>query len=979
MYQLTALSDRLIRFQYHPQGKFDDRPSFLAYTRPEGKRLQPDADGLFRVGEIVIERKGNGPFTAQNTRVTFPHGEWYWGMSPIGALGGTTRTLDGTAGDPPTTPGLLSRDGWAWLDDSGTVRLGPDGWVEPGEDATQDGYLFLHGHDFRGALADFVALSGRPALPPRAVLGMWWSRYWRYSDQDLKAIVGEFRENRFPLDVVVLDMDWHLALDWSGYTWNKELFPDPREFLDWCHAEGLKTTLNLHPSNGVQDFDEDYGDFARALGHPADGSRVEFKCSDPAYMEQYFRRLHHPREDEGVDFWWMDWQQGDVCEMSGLDPLAWLNHLHHQDHDRSDRRGVMLSRWGGMGGHRYPIQFSGDTHTRWDTLASQVDFTAASAASLAGWWSHDIGGHLQPTPPELYARWVQWGAWSPTLRLHSSNNPKHERRPWAYGPEVEEAARLAVAMRLRYFPVWIALSHRFTETGLAPLTPMWLDHPENEAAHAARHQTMLGEDLLIAPIVAPMENGRAERLVWLPAGTWIDLQTETAHQGDTFILVTGDLNRIPVFARAGAVLPIDPRDRQAIAAVDPSELHFECWPGDGQGWAIEDEGEGDGWQRGEIARTHLQQQWDETGVTLNLAPTQGRFVGLPARRPVFLHLRRVNRPTDVQGPEGLQWEWTNNTLTIQLPPRLVSEGATVQCKLAPLQLRDESTLPDTPRTSLSPRYDRRQARVSLADLVLVPPADGAEAIVTWTAEQVDNETIAQSTGPITRPVVCPCPFAWDETAGAIRWSASVEWNWSHQTRTDQHACAWDLFTGLGEWEICLLSHPEKISPTELDPAQPLSGAQPWFIQSYRQMREESLLDGPRLWCDSKLAHRFGRTIGMFAPNGQLQADALREELIHLAAVSTVTARHSLAVKFQVKALTEKIRLAIDGEELTLDDQHFTPVLNLAPGKHSVQVILENLDIAQAIRYFRMLTIIPFDPDGKPLTGLGEEGFSNPST
>ena len=972
MYRLTAITERLIRFQYHPEGRFDDRPSFIAYTRPEGQLLTPGPDGRYRIGEVAIHLKGKGPFSAKNCSVTFPGGSWHYGQTPLGALGGTTRTLDGTAGDPPTTPGILSLDGWAWLDDSGTVRLGPDGWVESGEATGQDGYLFLHGHDFRGALADFIALSGRPPLPPRAVLGMWWSRYWRYSDQDLKEIVGEFRAHQFPLDVVVLDMDWHLALDWSGYTWNKELFPDPAAFLAWCHEEGLKTTLNLHPSNGVQHFEEDYANFARALGHPADGSRVDFTCSDAAYMEEYFRRLHHPREDEGVDFWWMDWQQGDVCEMPGLDPLAWLNHLHHLDHDRSDRRGVMLSRWGGMGGHRYPIQFSGDTHTRWETLASQVDFTAASAASLAGWWSHDIGGHLQPTPPELYTRWVQWGAWSPTLRLHSSNNPKHERRPWAYGPEVEEATRVGVTMRMRYFPVWIALSHRFTETGLAPLTPMWFEQPDNKAAQAARHQAMLGGQIVIAPIVAPMKDGRAERLVWLPEGEWFDLQTSLFHQGDTFHLVQGDLNRIPVFVLAGAVLPIDPRDRRAIAAINPGELHFECWPGDGEGCAVEDEGEGDGWKRGEIARTTLIQKWDANGVQLTLSPTRGRFVGLPARRPVMIHLRQVEKPDRIDGPDGINWVWKENTLVLKLPSQLISEGAQLRLDIAAIRSIGESSLPESPRTALSPRYDRRKARLSLADLVLVPPTGGGEAVVTWKAEQVESETIAQATGPINQPVVCPCPFAWDETAGAIRWSASVEWAWGSQNRTDEEACAWDLYTGLGEWKICLLRQPEKLHPADLDPDQNIPGASAWFVQSYRQNREESLLDGPRLWCDAKLAHRFGRSIGMFAPNGQMQKDALREELIHLAAVSVVTARKEMSVKFQVKGLTETIRLAIDGQPITVDDKHFTPVLDFAPGEHRIQVILENLDVAQAIRYFRMLTVIPFTPEGKPLTGLGEE-------
>ncbi|MCC5845619.1 MAG: DUF5110 domain-containing protein [Verrucomicrobia bacterium] len=967
MHRLTAYSDSLIRFQFHPKGHFDDRPSFIARHRDHGRVLTPGADGIYRTDSVEIRVKGRGPFTTENTEVHFDMGVWRPGMAPFGSLGGTTRTLDGTAGDPPTTPGILSRDGWALVDDSGTVRF-PDSSldtrhsslpntrhssfvIQPGVPDGQDFYLFLHGHDFQAALADFIKLSGRPPLPPRAVLGMWWSRYWRYRDQDLKNIVAEFRAHDFPLDVLVLDMDWHLAKDWSGYTWNKDLFPDPPAFLDWCHSEGLKTTLNLHPSNGVQAFDEDYTDFAKALGHPADGTRVNFRCSDPAYVEQYFRRLHHPREDEGVDFWWMDWQQGDVCEMPGLDPLAWLNHLHHVDHDRSDRRGVMLSRWGGLGGHRYPIQFSGDTHTKWETLASQVDFTANSAASLAGWWSHDIGGHMQPTPPELFTRWVQWGAWSPALRLHSSNNPNHERRPWAYGPEVETACRVAVEMRLRYFPVWIAVGHRFTETGIAPLTPMWFAHPADPAAHAAQHQAMLGGDLLIAPIVAPMTDGHAERLIYLPPGAWYDIQTGTKHEGGTFIVVEGDLNRVPVFAREGAVLPIDPRPRGAIADLDPSEVHFECWPGSGEGTAIEDAGEGDGWRRGEIARTRLQQVRTGDEVTLTLHGTEGRFPGLPARRTTHIHLKNCGKPERVEGPEGMTTTHSGTDLHLVLPPQLVSEGAEIRLCAPVASSRHTPVAITEPRTELSPRYDLRKARVSLADLVLLPPADGAEAVVSWTAQQVHTDRITQSTGLISKPAVMPCPFAWNEEAGAIRWEAEVNWTWGPHERTDKSACAWDLFTGLGEWDIALLKTPDAAAVTDLDPDAPVAEASEWFPQRYRDLREESLLDGPRLWCDSKLAYRLGRSIGMFAPDGKLQADALKEELIHVAAVTEVETAEPLRVKFMAKALTETLSLAIDGQEIPVDETHYTPVI-----RHSTLVIRHSTLV---IRHSTLAPVRPF--------------------
>jgi alpha-glucosidase (family GH31 glycosyl hydrolase) len=142
--------------------------------------------------------------------------------------------------------------------------------------------------------------------------------------------------------------------------------------------------------------------------------RIEFNCTDPAFMHAYFEELHHPHEQKGVDFWWIDWQQGTKCQLEGLDPLPWLNHLHARDLEKRGKRPLIVSRYGGLGGGRFPVGFSGDALGTWDTLALEAWFTAMASNVLFGYWSHDIGG-IFPTDrsPELFTRWVQFGAFSP--------------------------------------------------------------------------------------------------------------------------------------------------------------------------------------------------------------------------------------------------------------------------------------------------------------------------------------------------------------------------------------------------------------------------------------------------------------------------------------------------------------------------------------------------------------------------------------
>ncbi len=200
------------------------------------------------------------------------------------------------------------------------------------EHAQQDWYFFGYGHDYAGALAEYMRFGGKIPLIPRFVLGAWWSRYWAYSTQDMKDIVAGFEQHGLPLDVFIIDMDWHLPNTWTGYSWNRNLIPDPPALLDWLHKKGLKVTLNLHPAQGVQHFEDAYPEFARQMGlDPASQQDIPFRITDKRFVRSYFELLHHPMEDMGVNFWWMDWQQGDLSEMKGLDPLVWLNHIHFQD------------------------------------------------------------------------------------------------------------------------------------------------------------------------------------------------------------------------------------------------------------------------------------------------------------------------------------------------------------------------------------------------------------------------------------------------------------------------------------------------------------------------------------------------------------------------------------------------------------------------------------------------------------------------
>ncbi|MFN2283560.1 MAG: TIM-barrel domain-containing protein, partial [Anaerolineae bacterium] len=654
--RFTVLTPRLIRLEWSETGVFEDRCTYAFPTRytdspPAFTTCEDNGALTIDTGALTLRYapfvESAGGFTAGNLSITFLlNGEpvtWTPGMANPQNLRGTRRTLDECEGDAALDEGLLSRAGWTLFDDSKNVIFDDDGWVGPRpEFALQDWYFFGYGHDYKAALTEYTRFGGDIPLIPRYILGGWWSRYWAYSEQDLRDLVAEFEEHNVPLDVFVIDMDWHTPDGWTGYTWNRELFPDPPAFLAWLHKKGLRVTLNLHPADGVHPHEEVYPQFAKALGiDPKSGDPVPFRIADKNYVRHYFEMIHHPMEDAaagdgGVDFWWMDWQQGEISEVKGLDPLPWINHLHFNDIKRKGVRPMLYSRWGGLGNHRYYIGFSGDTYVRWTALQFQPYLTAAAANVAYGWWSHDIGGHMGgATDPELYARWVQFGALSPVLRLHATKDPRTERRPWAYPEPYGTAAMDAFRWRYRLIPYLYTMARVTSDKSLALCRPMYYESPEADDAYVARFQYYLGDQMIAAPIVTPTDpqTGLASVDVWIPEGMWIDYQTLETFIGPRWVRLTGDINRVPMLMKAGAILPLapafipQPEPHLASGTTDAQphdELELAVFPGSGTFRLYEDDGLTEAYLRGQYEWTAIEtQQPDPHTWTVTIAPVEG--------------------------------------------------------------------------------------------------------------------------------------------------------------------------------------------------------------------------------------------------------------------------------------------------------------------------------------------------------------------
>jgi glycosyl hydrolase family 31/uncharacterized protein DUF5110 len=669
-WRITVLTGGLLRIEWADDGVFEDRASTFAIRRdlPVPRFAVHEGEGAL---EIVTDRVrlvyDRGPFTPAGLsaqvrgNVSNYHSVWRYGEA-VRDLGGTTRTLDGVDGRAPLEPGIVSRWGVALIDDSGSFVFEDDGWVSPRNGDRTDLYLFAYGHDFDEALEAFYALSGPQPVLPRWALGNWWSRYHRYSADSYLALLDRFADEGLPFSVAVLDMDWHrvdsvpeeYGSGWTGYSWEPSLFPDPEAFLAELHRRGLRVTLNVHPADGVRAFEDAYPAMAEALGRAADdGEPIAFDVTDRAFLEAYFSVLHHGLEDQGVDFWWLDWQQGPYSRVAGIDPLWVLNHFHFLDSGRDGRRPLTFSRYAGPGSHRYPIGFSGDTVITWASLRFQPEFTATASNIGYGWWSHDVGGHLWgERDDELATRWVQLGVFSPILRLHSSSNPFLVKEPWLYPREARDAMGEALRFRHRLVPYLHTMNHRAAVDGVPLVLPMYHLAPGEPIAYTVPNQFAFGSELLVAPVTTPRDRVTLRGAVraWLPPGVWIDVFTSTVYDGDREIELHRGLGSIPALLRAGGILPLASED-DLDATRNPERLELLVAPGeDGELTLVEDDGTGTTPEDIPTARTPV--TWRQAAGELTIGPADDPHAVLPPARTWTVTFLGTDRRETVSGAPG---------------------------------------------------------------------------------------------------------------------------------------------------------------------------------------------------------------------------------------------------------------------------------------------------------------------------------------
>jgi len=522
-------------------------------------------------------------------------------------------------------------------------------------------YEFFYGPALRDVLARFTERVGRPALLPRWALGYHQSRWSYFPQERVRRLARDFRAvHHVPCDAIHLDI--HYMDGYRCFTWDPRRFPDPAGLIADLHAQGFKVVVIVDP--GIK-ADPRYRVFREGLerghfcrypdGRLFIGPVWPGNCAFPDFTDprarEWWGGLHRPLVEAGVDGIWDDMNEPALFGEDGATIPGPVRHDldgeggdHRRAHNvyglmmarataeglerlRPDRRPFVLTRSGWTGVQRYAAHWTGDNRSTWGSLRLALPMVLGLGLSGVAFTGADVGGFAGFPSGELFTRWLQLGIFLPFLRAHTYlNSPDQE--PWSWGEPYLSINRETIRLRYRLLPYLYTALWQCTRNGVPLARPLLLAFQDDPSVHALGDQFLCGDALLVAPV---LEEGATRRAVYLPAGVWTDLWTDARYEGPARVEVEAPLERIPVFVRAGSVVPMGPvGHNSASSSAGPPTLHV--YPGEGVSWLYEDDGESTSYRRGEYRLTRFTLSTSEGRLELRrdvegtFTPGYDRFV-----------------------------------------------------------------------------------------------------------------------------------------------------------------------------------------------------------------------------------------------------------------------------------------------------------------------------------------------------------------
>ena len=660
-YRITVLSEVLIRFEYSEHGAFNDYPTMFASNRSFSKpkiTFREDENIILLSNDIfTIQYTKEKPFIGsrfapdQYLKVSINNTDkvWYFNHPEVRNFKGTFYSLDGVSGDPQMSAGLFSLDGFVSFDDSRTPIITENGNIIAPNYKNIDTYLFIYNKDFGLALRDYFNLTGHAPLIPRYALGNWWYKNEAYNIKEIEMILAHFKKNNIPLSVLLLG-EYERARNKDSnlsFSLNEIGIPSTETLCKFLHQNNVYVGLNIKTDGNLSQSEKYFNEFSKMYGT---NNTLPINVYDEKFMASFLKTIINPIYNSGIDFLWVD----DNDKKNSLRDYIMNYYLYHNIASNKQKRNIVMSRNFGILPHKFGILYSGKTNVSWKTLRSLPFYNANSSNIGVSWWSHDIGGFEGGTEDsELYMRWVQFGTYSPILRLSSTFGKYYKREPWKWDARTFKVVYDYLRLRHRLIPYLYSEAYKYTSIGSPIVQPLYYKYPETYDEKLYKNEYYFGTELFVCPIVDPKDKvmDRVVHQIFLPNGVWYDFKTGKKYPGGRRYVTFYKDEDYPVYARTGAIIPMKVLDDNNLNDTsNPDKLEIHIFPGRSNTYKLyEDDGFSDMYLDGYNNITEINYYYKENDFSVSLEPQEGGNLSvLPKTRSYVIRFRNTKFTKDVQ-------------------------------------------------------------------------------------------------------------------------------------------------------------------------------------------------------------------------------------------------------------------------------------------------------------------------------------------
>lgn len=654
-YRITVLSHSLVRLEYNIDGIFNDDLTELVDNRifdeidieyqENDKTLIIDT-AIFKLTYIKDKNFAQGKLNQSsvlNIELKGTDRSWYYNhpearniKAPVSSTSSSKIQLRN---------GLYSLDGFASLKDD-TKLIKEDGKIE--ENKYIDIYVFMYGTDYERCLKDYFTLTGYPPLIPRYALGNWWSKSVKYNDETLKTLIDSFKLNGIPLSTLMLINNWNLKpiinnkeID-AGLSFNKEVYKHPKNMITYLHNQGVRIGLKIKPTSGFYATDEYYNEAVKYLQKDELG-KIPFNVLDKRCVEVYLKLFIHPLENLGVDFFYIDKEETNNYNL--------IKRYHLKDMERNKlRRPFVFGYSNEVAPHKYSVLYEGEKEVGWESLRRLPYFNSLAVNNGVLWWSHDIGGYSNGIEEdELYTRFIQFGTFSPILRLSSDSSKYYKREPWLWSMRTFSIVKEYLQLRHKLIPYLYSEAYKYSTNGNLFIKPIFYKYPELIDDDWYRNEYYFGSQLFVSPIITKKDEvmNRVVHKFFIPDGTWYDFFTGKKFIGpNSFISFFRDQD-YPVYAKQGAIIVLG-QNNNLNDITPPKDLEIHIFPGMSNSYTLyEDDGVSSLYKDGYYLKTQIDYNYMPNNYTVILRALEGKSSIAPDTRNYKFIFRNTKQAQDV--------------------------------------------------------------------------------------------------------------------------------------------------------------------------------------------------------------------------------------------------------------------------------------------------------------------------------------------